>query len=29
LHMDLEPLDARIDEVRRLLGALRDRFLVM
>jgi hypothetical protein len=25
-HKDLEPLDARIDEVRRLLGALRDRF---
>jgi hypothetical protein len=29
LHKDLEPLDARIDEVRRLLGALRDRFSAM
>ena len=26
LHKDLEPLDAHIDEVRGLLGALRDRF---
>ena len=29
LDKDLEPLDARIDEVRRLLGALRDRFSAM
>jgi hypothetical protein len=29
LHKDLEPLDARIDEVRRLLGALRHRFSAM
>jgi hypothetical protein len=29
LHKDLEPLDAHIDEVRRLLGALRDRFSAM
>lgn len=29
LHNDLQPLNARIDEVRQLLGALRDRFSAM
>jgi hypothetical protein len=29
LHKDLQPLNARINEVRQLLGALRDRFSAM